>query len=205
MRKIPSLYVRDLEDMAHVTREVNPACRWVIEDADLVTTAVQSDGAPVLVTALVTATVKHDGTCILLDTQGAWWTRHQVRPDKTAPDNYVPVETDPATGKTQGWIPFDQSSYRKHLRKAIDWHTDLGEEFEPGTYELVGPGIGRNPHALSRLMLIRHGSTPIPDVPTDYDELAAWLRTENEGGYLEGVVWHHADGRMAKIKARDFR
>lgn len=25
-----------------------------------------------------------------------------------------------------------------------------------------------------------------------------------EAGGVEGIVWHHDDGRMAKIKARDF-
>jgi hypothetical protein len=30
MRKIPTLFLRDPQDMAHVTRVVNPACEWVI-------------------------------------------------------------------------------------------------------------------------------------------------------------------------------
>lgn len=31
--------------------------------------------------------------------------------------------------------------------------------------------------------------------------MALWLADEG----VEGVVWHHPDGRMAKLKGRDFR
>lgn len=185
MQKIPSLYVRDPENMARVTRDVNPRCQWVID----------GEG---------TATVKWDGTCVRLDDNGQWWMRHQVKPGKTTPDQYIPVEHDPVTGRTQGWIPADTSGYRKFLVEAIDnGHAD---EFEPGTYELVGPRIGANPHSFAVYTLLRHGVTPLFDVPTQYDALASWLRANNERvGYLEGVVWHHPDGRMAKIKTKDFR
>ncbi|MCP9964512.1 hypothetical protein [Actinomadura madurae] len=37
--------------------------------------------------------------------------------------------------------------------------------------------------------------------PLDYDGLAAWLRAHP----YEGIVWHAPDGRMAKLKRRDFR
>lgn len=29
MRKIPTIFLRDPEDMKYVTREPNPACQWV--------------------------------------------------------------------------------------------------------------------------------------------------------------------------------
>jgi hypothetical protein len=40
----------------------------------------------------------------------------------------------------------------------------------------------------------------IPDAPRMFEGLRTWL-AEND---VEGIVWHHPDGRMAKIKARDF-
>jgi hypothetical protein len=37
-------------------------------------------------------------------------------------------------------------------------------------------------------------------VPRDFDGLARYL----DGLGHEGIVWHHPDGRMAKLKVRDF-
>jgi hypothetical protein len=37
-------------------------------------------------------------------------------------------------------------------------------------------------------------------VPRDFDGLREYLA----GKDIEGIVWHHSDGRMAKIKLRDF-
>lgn len=184
MKKIPSLYVRNPDDMRWVLRDVHPKCQWVID----------GEGVP---------TVKWDGTCVMLDGKGGWWARHQVRPGKKVPDVYVPLETDPVTGKTQGWIPADQSSYVRWLAEALS-HNDPSA-YSPGTYELIGPKVGGNPHGESLHSLAPHGRAELVDVPTEYDALAAFLREVNtEGHYLEGIVWHHPDGRMAKIKTRDF-
>ncbi len=49
-------------------------------------------------------------------------------------------------------------------------------------------------------VLISHGIEQLTDVPRDYDGLAAWLAQTD----FEGIVWHHPDGRMAKLKKRDF-
>lgn len=185
MKKIPSLYTRNPDDMRYVLRDVHPRCQWVID----------GEG---------TATVKWDGTCVLLDEKGGWWARHQVRPGKKVPDIYIPLETDPVTGKTQGWIPADQSNYVKWLAEALSGTINRAE-LPPGTYELIGPKIGSNPHGLTQHWLRAHGVMRLKDVPTGYDELADYLHAVNDrGDYLEGVVWHHPDGRMAKIKTRDF-
>ena len=40
----------------------------------------------------------------------------------------------------------------------------------------------------------------LSDDPITYDELKAFF----EKNIIEGIVWHHPDGRMAKIKRRDF-
>jgi hypothetical protein len=39
-----------------------------------------------------------------------------------------------------------------------------------------------------------------PDAPRTFNELREWL----SGMDIEGIVFHHPDGRMAKIKKRDF-
>lgn len=46
------------------------------------------------------------------------------------------------------------------------------------------------------------------DAPRTYEELRDWLATLESrfapGHLAEGVVFHHADGRRAKIKRKDF-
>jgi hypothetical protein len=41
----------------------------------------------------------------------------------------------------------------------------------------------------------------LPDVPRDYDGLFKYFLEHND---IEGVVWRTADGRMVKIKGKDF-
>ncbi|MFC5181831.1 hypothetical protein [Actinomadura harenae] len=43
------------------------------------------------------------------------------------------------------------------------------------------------------------GRVRLEGVPLDYDGLAAWLHAHP----YEGIVWHHPDGRLAKLKRRD--
>jgi hypothetical protein len=175
MRKIPTLFARDPDDMRHVTRHVNPAAKWVL-DGDSI------------------ATRKFDGTCTMLDDGGRWWARREVKPGKPFPPGYVEEETDPNTGKTVGWEPIEQSSFVKAFSSVEQPPT------EPGTYELVGPKVNGNPEGYDTHQLVPHGAWVLDDVPLDFDDLAEWLHAHD----YEGIVWHHPDGRMAKLKKRDF-
>ncbi|WP_328535022.1 DUF5565 family protein [Micromonospora zamorensis] len=75
------------------------------------------------------------------------------------------------------------------------------------TYELVGPKVNGNPEQVAGHQLIRHGFCTSGDddelekAPLDHDGLRAWLLAHPD---WEGVVWHHPDGRMGKLKRRDF-
>ena len=179
MNKIPTLFVRDPDDRAHVLPEVNPGCEWVRV----------GEG---------TATRKYDGTCISYD-GSRWWARREVKPGKTAPGGFVQVGSDETTGKTMGWEPIEQSSYLKYLVEAHSNYPD--REYPPGTYELCGPKVQGNPEGFSRHILIRHADAERLVVPRDFEHLAAWMAETD----FEGVVWHHPDGRMAKLKQRDFK
>jgi hypothetical protein len=206
MKKIPTLFQRDPQDMRHVTREVHPACQWVV------------DGEGV-------ATRKYDGTCVaLLHTDGTqvsveaptsgpslhtvelrWFARREVKPGKREPDGFVPVDRDGMTGKTVGWEPIEQSAYAKWHSQALASHAaHFGPElFDAGTYELIGVKVNGNPERIDPdfgHQLVSHDHAEKLDAPRDYDGLAAFLA--NFPG--EGIVWHHPDGRMAKIKRRDF-
>lgn len=180
MKKIPTLFLRDPADMSRVTREVNPACQWVIDGEGI-------------------ATRKYDGTCVCLASDGMWWARREVKPGKPAPANYIPAELDQATGKMVGWEPIEQSAFARYHAEALRW-ANL-ESWPVGTYELVGPKVNGNPERLDQHRLWLHETAATLDLaPRDHDGLAAFL-AKFEG---EGIVWHHPDGRMAKLKRRDF-
>lgn len=199
MRKIPTLFVRDPDDMRYVTREVHPDCKWVID----------GEGE---------ATWKYDGTCVaLLYTDGQqahtepplsgpsvetvelrWLARREVKPGKAPPPNFIPVEHDEVTGKTVGWEPVEQSSFAKFHAEAV--REAQNGVWPVGTYELIGPKINGNPEGADVHSLWLHAAADAVDAPRDFDGLAEFL-----AAFVgEGIVWHHPDGRMAKLKRRDF-
>lgn len=183
MRKIPTVFVRDRDgDPKFVTRVPHPDCAWVLA----------GEGVP---------TRKFDGTCVRFDGT-RWWTRREVRPGRTAPDGFVPLGTDEVTGKTVGWEPAEASAYWKYLRAAIDAAGDDAAGtavWESGTYELIGPKVNGNPEGVDEHTLVPHGAQRLTGVPLDFDGLREWLLAHS----YEGIVWHAADGRMAKLKRRD--
>lgn len=185
MQKIPTLFKRNEADRRFVTDEVNPGCEWVLA----------GEGVP---------TRKYDGTCVMFDGE-RWWARREVKPGKKAPDNYVPVTTDETTGKTMGWEPIEQSPFAKFHAEAVADAADLGGAvFETGTYELVGPRIQGNPEGSPRHHLVPHAyATWLRDTGRTYGDIKAQIMALKDKG-VEGIVWHHRDGRMAKLKVRDF-
>lgn len=187
MRKIPTLFLRDdLNDLHHVTDHVNPAAQWVF------------DAAP----GEVLATRKYDGTCVKFDggASAQWWARREVRPGKAEPAGWVLVDVDEVTGKRMGWVPIDDRwQFSAMIQEALSFNQD---GFVRGTYELCGPKINGNPEGLIAHALIRHADAHRLGLTSlDYDHLreALWAQP------WEGVVWHHVDGRMAKLKRKDFR
>jgi hypothetical protein len=56
-------------------------------------------------------------------------------------------------------------------------------------------------------MLMRHGERHLGALFDDrsYDALVDAFRICRGTEGFEGAVWHHADGRMAKLKWRDLR
>lgn len=179
MKKIPTLFVRDSQDRAHVLPEVTPGCEWVLDGEGI-------------------ATIKYDGTCTMFDGEN-WWARREVKPGKTPPPNWREVDSDEVTGKRVGWEPIEQSSYAKVFASA----------FKPSavhagqTYELVGPKVNGNPHNFTEHTLLAHGADRETMAPRDFAGLREWMAIMRDAN-IEGVVWHHPDGRRAKLKIRDF-
>jgi len=73
-----------------------------------------------------------------------------------------------------------------------------------GIYEAIGPKIQGNPEKFEKHTLVRVVPFDkwlfLPDVPRTFVGLREYLLHED----MEGIVFHHSDGRMAKIKKRDF-
>jgi hypothetical protein len=179
VHKIPTLFVRNAEDRRFVTDQVSPGCEWVLAGEGV-------------------ATRKYDGTCFMRDDAGTWWARREVRKDAVEPPGWTEIEEDPTTGKRVGWEPASNSSFVHFFDQAVARLVDP----TPGTYELIGPRINRNPERADSHILVKHDDAEILDAPRTYEALAQWLRTRP----YEGIVWHHDDGsgRMVKIKRRDF-
>lgn len=186
MQKIPTVFVRDEKDRRFVTSVVNPGCEWVLAGEGV-------------------ATRKYDGTCVRLDEAGEWWARREVKPGKKPPAGYMPVETDPVTGKTVGWEPIGQSSFAKFHGEAVAADGRY-ERLRSGTYELVGPKVNGNPERWDRHALIAHRDAAVVGMPRriTYDSLRDLFLTMLAPLGYEGVVWHHSGGQMAKLKVRDF-
>lgn len=206
MQKIPSLFKRDYEGSREVYDEVVEGCEWVL------------DGEGV-------ATIKFDGTsCLYKD--GQLWKRYDRKVSnsakkrgapykasdyKPAPDGWIQAEEEPNqhTGHWPGWLPVGDGPEDQYHREALAFNQRVGAQgkaelivlVEGATYELVGPKIQGNPYDLSNHRLWRHGTIRCGDAPRDFAGLLLWFAA---GDPIEGIVWHHPDGRMCKIKRKDF-
>lgn len=198
MRKTPTLFERDPDDLRRVVPEVHPDCQWVLD----------GDGV---------ATRKYDGTCVLIRRDGITvhaFVRREVKRGKEPPPNFMELDHDPVTDKRVGWEPAEQSGFAKLIAEAVNDAFRQRDRPLPGTYELCGPKVNRNPEGFERHILIAHdqaefgpallhGPQPAGRLDDVFRVFRDHLLKLGEMGW-EGVVWHHPDGRMAKLKARDF-
>ncbi len=195
MRKIIRLYQINFSGECLVRDEVTPAGEWVIAGEGV-------------------ATRKFDGTCCLIR-DGILYKRYDARAGKQPPDGFEPAQNpDPLTGHWPGWLVVGHGPEDR-------WHVDAASYEEQktvrpfmtppgyllgslcladGTYELCGPKVQGNPEGFARHTLVRHGCEELPDCPRDFVGLRDYLLART----IEGVVWHHPDGRMVKARRRDF-
>jgi hypothetical protein len=177
MKKIPTLFERD---WSRVTPEVHPGCEWVLAGEGV-------------------ATRKLDGTCCMVR-GGSLYKRREVRKGEKPPPLFEQADYDEETGKTVGWVPCDIGSDDRWHMEAFEASPGLPD----GTYELIGPKVQGNPEGAGKHLLIPHGLNPVTggytQCPRTFEGLRDWLADKD----IEGIVFHHPDGRMAKIKLRDF-
>lgn len=181
MQKIISLFRRNYDGDRLVRDEVTPGAEWVLAGEGV-------------------ATRKWDGTCCKIE-KGGLYKRYDAKKGKTPPAGFIPAQDpDPVTGHWPGWLLVGMGSEDKYFRQAIEGYGELAAEFEDGTYELVGPKINGNSEGFESHQLIRHGIHIIEDLPRTFEHIQGYLSV----AAIEGIVWHHPDGRMVKIKAKDF-
>lgn len=134
----------------------------------------------------VKATRKYDGTaCAIIDGQ-----------------LYKSQEPDLITGHWPHWILCDIGNPAdKYHFEAFDIlvKEDLVDD---GTYELLGPKVQDNPEKLKEHHLFKHG---VCDLKlnlslADFDKFRDYLTDED----IEGIVFHHPDGRMCKLRKSDY-
>ena len=111
------------------------------------------------------------------------------------PDGFVEEQLDCNTDKRVGWMPVDCHD------KQDAYHCEAFSGQPDGTYELLGPKVQGNPEKFDKHTLFAHADAEVfADCPREVEALKAWIADRD----IEGVVFHHPDGRMAKIKKRDF-
>ncbi len=175
MQKIPTIFKRDYSNTFQVLSEINPACQWVFDGLGI-------------------AYRKWQGMAALIY-NNLYYKRTIIKRNQFIPTTFIPCTYDLHAEKSFGWLPIDfDSPQDKYYIEAFD--SGLSE----GTYELVGPKILGNPEKFQTHKLIKHTSQQIFLNNRSYKDIKAFLTAYN----YEGIVFHHSNGKMAKIKKKDF-
>lgn len=191
MEKIPTLFLRSDVEPSRVVEEVTPGCEWVLAGEGY-------------------ATRKWDGTNIRVTIRRARDAQGLVLKDHTSigiEKRRNPSREDRARGAEPGYVTAHRSDPAdKHIFAAVD-ATDFSL-WPDGLWpcEAVGPKIQGGVES-DQPMLVpfsvpgwaiaqREGGL----ASRSFESLASYLSP----GHFEGLVFHHPDGRMAKIKGRDF-
>lgn len=187
-RKMTALF--DIDRVNHVgTDVVNEQSSWVFTEPAV-------------------ATVKRDGTGVVITEDNEVFVRRSVKKGKRIPDGFRLAEIDAFTGHMFGVEPVAQSGFKGMMDKAL---LDASDYLWPGTYELCGPKINGNPEGLDKPTLIRHGAEVLPVIPdmrtvepgAAHALLKPIFADLKERG-VEGVVWWGADDKRVKLRVKDF-
>lgn len=174
MQKIPTMFVRDETQKGH------PVTNQIKPECQWV---LNGEGFP---------TAKLDGTNVKIES-GVLLKRQKPKDRDYDEASYVPCERN---------NPSDRWAFEAF---------DALLEKTDGIYELLGPKVQGNPHQYRHHRMIcvvpPHPLVKLMaiDPPRDFEGLRAYLAGERGVIFdFEGIVFHHPDGRMAKIKRRDF-
>lgn len=178
MKKITTLFKKNPENLGRVINEVATENQWVMD----------GEGK---------ATRKFDGAaCAIID--GELYKRYDVKKGRQVPVGAIPCQDpDPVTGHWPHWVlvGLDPAADKYFIEAVGNNPLCLAD----GTYELVGPKVQGNPEGFTEHKILRHGAFEEFPVRT-WEGIKEYLETHD----IEGIVFHHPDGRMCKIRKSDF-
>jgi len=182
MKKIETIF--DRGDNFRVIPKPRAGCEWVFAGEGIITE-------------------KLDGTNIRLTVENGKVIHVEKRRN--------PSKQEKAQGIEPGYVDASRTDPQdKHIFEAAD-NTDVSE-WPNRRYECeaVGPKIQGNPLGLESPVCypFRYKPVILDDCVRGFDSIRGYvLNLESKfspGHPAEGVVFHHPDGRMAKIKRKDF-
>lgn len=179
MKKISTLFKKNPNNLALVIDEVDTSNQWVIDGEGI-------------------ATRKFDGTAAAV-INGVLYKRYDVKKGRQVPDGAIPCqEPDAITGHWPHWVKCDRDKAEdKYFWEALSYQAPLKD----GTYELCGPKVQGNPEQFDKHILVKHGSVTVSfSEAITFELIKSFLSIAD----IEGIVFHHPDGRMCKIRKSDF-
>ena len=181
MKKMPTLFERQFENHTIVKclDIINRGCEWVINGEGY-------------------ATEKLDGTCCMIQ-DNKLYRRYDYKKGRKLPQNAIPCqpEADSITGHWPHWLLCDRDDPDSKYHFIA---FDKKDNWEDGTYELIGVHEQGNPYKLNTDVLEKHGERILENVPRNYEGLKEYLKNN----YIEGIVFYRGNGEMCKIKRSDF-
>jgi hypothetical protein len=183
MEKIPTLFERD--DRFRVVDKPRADCMWVFEGEGV-------------------GTEKLDGTNVRLTVRSGHLTRVEKRRN--------PSKAQKQQGIVDGWYAdtAEGSAEDRWILEAARYTEVSGWPDGEHSCEALGPRIQGNPLDMTEYRCVPFNlQVPVyADVPRSYGGLRDYLATLESrfapGNLAEGIVFHHPDGRRAKIKRKDF-
>jgi len=167
----------------NIHNEVRPENAWVFEDQ-----------------CHVIATIKFDGTAAMIR-DGIIFKRYDAKHGKIPPAGSIPCDEfpDPISGHWPHWVECSKDNPNDVY--FINTFGD-GLGFKNGTYELCGEKIGINAEKVIGFRLFKHGEVTVPTLVFSFGGIMEYLQDDLND--IEGLVFHHTDGRMCKIRKSDF-
>lgn len=182
MPKLKSLFIRkEINGRFIVTNEIDEDCKWVFEDES------------------VLAVEKLDGTNVSIIIENGKITRIFNRTSE---------------------VPFFNTG-KRHLIEAVQNAYERGYcNFTDGQYfgEVIGPKVQGNPYKLDYHIWLPFDTVVKKNFaykswgkyPKTFEAISEWFKDlmplyymslhKGEQGFVEGIVFHHLDGRMAKLR-----
>ncbi|MGC5746901.1 hypothetical protein [Chryseobacterium sp. NFX27] len=184
MKKISTLFKKDINNLGRVINEISPENNWVFEGKAI-------------------ATQKFDGSaCAVIN--GKLYKRYDAKKGKTAPEGAIPCQqADFMTGHHPHWIKcYITKKEDKYFWEGFNTLAQSGK-VEEGTYELIGEKVRSNPENIKGHILVKHGDKILGLESLDFDFIKNFL--SNPENDMEGIVFYHiTDNRMCKIRKSDF-